>query len=303
MSSHALAGVYPILATTFTDDGELDLSSQIRLVDHLLDQGAHGLGLFGNASEGYALTDSERRELLSLIVRHVNGHVPLVVSTGQSSTNAAVEASREAEGEGASALMIMPPFVVRTDGEGLLRYYAAISAAVRIPIMVQDAPLMTQVAMPPALLARMAREIENVRYVKVEAPPTAPKVTEVLRASEGKLTVFGGLNCQFLYEELERGALGAMPNSDIAGVYVRIWDEFRAGNKAEAWRVFVHALPMMRFGLQPGLGVAAAKHNLKVAGVIRSSAVRHPTGSLSAESITELDFLREWTSRLAYAAR
>jgi 2-keto-3-deoxy-L-arabinonate dehydratase len=188
---------------------------------------------------------------------------------------------------------------VKTDAEGLVRFYQEIGRAVRIPVMVQDAPLMTQVAMPAALLARMAREIENIRYVKIEAPPTAPKTTEVLRASEGALTVFGGLNCQFLYEELERGAMGAMPNSDITHVYVRIWDLFHAGDKAEAWRIFVHALPLMRFGLQPGLGVSAAKHNLQAAGVIRSAAVRHPTNSLSAESLRELAALREWVSELA----
>lgn len=296
MITPPLAGVVPILATTFAENGDLDLTSQLHLVDYLLEQGAHGLGLFGNASEGYALSETERRELMRHIVRHVNGRVPLIVSSGHAGTRAAVESSREAEAEGAAALMVLPPFYLKTDGDGLVRYYGEIGAAVNIPIMVQDAPLMTQVAMPPALLGRMAREIERVRYVKVEAPPTAPKVTEVLRQSGGSLAVFGGLNCQFLFEELERGAVGTMPNSDLASTYVRIWDLFHAGDKREAWRVFVHALPMMRFGLQPGLGVAAAKHNLKIAGVIRSAAVRHPAGALSAESIRELDFLREWVN-------
>lgn len=304
MTPGKLFGVFPILATTFADDGQLDSASQMRLVDYLLEQGAHGLGLFGNASEGYALTESERREMLRQIVRQVNGRVPLVVSSGHNGTYAAVETSREAEAEGASALMVLPPFYMKTDADGLLRYYSEISHAVRIPIMIQDAPLMTQVAMPPALLARMNREIENVQYVKVEAPPTAPKVTEVLRQSGNRLVVFGGLNCQFLYEELERGAMGTMPNSDIASVYVRIWNSFRSGDNTEAWRLFVHALPLMRFGLQPGLGVAAAKHNLKVAGIIRSAAVRHPTNSLSPESVKELEFLREWVNTAsAYASR
>jgi 4-hydroxy-tetrahydrodipicolinate synthase len=97
-----------------------------------------------------------------------------------------------------------------------------------------------------------------------------------------------------LYEELERGARGAMPNSDIAGIYVRIWNYFHTGNTKEAWRLFVHALPLMRFGLQSGLGVSAAKLNLRAAGVIRSAAVRHPTGSLARESLRELERLRDW---------
>jgi len=67
-------------------------------------------------------------------------------------------------------------------------YYEAISKAVRIPIMIQDAPLMTQGGDAAALLARLAREIENVKYVKVEAPPTAPRFG---RASASDITVFG----------------------------------------------------------------------------------------------------------------
>lgn len=110
------------------------------------------------------------------------------------------------------------------------------------------------------------------------------------------MTLFGGLNGQFLYEELERGALGVMPNSDITAIYVRIWDRFRASNKAEAWRIFAHALPLIRFELQPGPGVSAAKHNLVAAGAIRSAAVRHPTNSLAAQSLKELAFLRNWAA-------
>ncbi len=54
-----LAGVFPVVSTTFHDDGSLDVESQIRLVHHLLEAGAHGLALFGMAGEGYALTQQE----------------------------------------------------------------------------------------------------------------------------------------------------------------------------------------------------------------------------------------------------
>ena len=169
-----MQGVFPILATTFHDDGSLDLESQVTLVEHLINQGAHGVGLFGNASEGYALSDAERVTLLELV--RENTKVPLIVSTGHSGTGLAVELSRKAEDLGADALMVLPPWFMKTDADGLMFYYEAIGKAVHIPIMVQDAPLMTQVAMPATLLSRMGREIENVMYAKVEAPPTASKI-------------------------------------------------------------------------------------------------------------------------------
>jgi 2-keto-3-deoxy-L-arabinonate dehydratase len=287
-----LRGVFPILNTTFNDDGSLDFWSQERLVRYLIEeQGASGLGLFGNASEGYALSDDERIQLLK-IVRRAAGDTPLIASTGHSGTQLAVELSRKAEALGANALMVLPPSFMKTDADGLLFYYDAVSKAVNIPIMVQDAPLMTGVAMPAALLARMAREIEHVQYAKVEGPPTAPKVSAVTKA--GGIVVFGGLNGNFFIEEYHRGARGMMPGSDMIGYFVEIWKALEAGDDAAAWRVFTRILPLIRFELQPGLGVCAMKNNLKAAGVIRSAFVRHPTGQLDETAHQELAHLRDW---------
>ena len=287
-NTQPLCGVYPIANTPFHDDGSVDFESQDRLIDYLLDQGAHGLGLFGNASEGYTLSSSERIELMKRIAKRVNGRVPLVASSGHTGTDAAVELSKEIEDLGADCLMVLPPYFLKTDGDGLLHYFNAISKAVSIPIMVQDAPLMTQVAMPPALLARMGREIENVKYVKVEAPPTPSKFTAVARQAAGSLTLFGGLNCQFFIEEWQRGARGQMPGSDRTRDLVDIWNHLESGDLDAAWALFTRVLPLLRFELQPGLGVSAQKHNLVAEGVIASAHVRHPTASLEQESLAEL---------------
>ena len=237
-----LSGVYPIANTPFHSDGSIDYDSQDRLVDHLLAQGAHGLGLFGNASEGYTLSSAERIELMRRISKRVNGRVPLVASSGHTGTAAAVELSRE--------------------------------------------------MMPAPLLVRMGREIEQVRYVKVEAPPTATKITAIAKQAAGSLTLFGGLNCQFFIEEWQRGARGQMPGSDRTRDLVQIWEHLEQGRAADAWAVFSRILPLLRFELQPGLGVSAQKHNLVAAGVIACPQVRHPTAALDADSLVELAYLR-----------
>jgi 2-keto-3-deoxy-L-arabinonate dehydratase len=288
-----LAGVYPILVTTFFEDGSLDIDSQLRLVDYLLEQGAHGLGLFGNASEGYALESSERVELMQAVAKRVNGRVPLIASSGATGTRSAVLLSQQLADLGADALMVLPPYFLKTDGEGLVHYYAQISEKAKTPIMIQDAPLLTQVAMPPALLARMAREIEYVQLAKVEAPPTAPKVSATVAAAGESLVVFGGLNAQFFIEEYLRGARGTMPGSDCIGELVQIWDALERNEANLAWDIFTRILPLLRFELQPGMGVSAMKHNLAAAGVIACAAVRHPTAALDATSLRELETLRE----------
>jgi dihydrodipicolinate synthase/N-acetylneuraminate lyase len=295
-----LGGVIPVVNTTFDDDGKLDLESQVRLVGHLLEEGAHGLALFGMAGEGYALTDQERRLLLKLIRRETGDRVALVVGVGHTGLHAAVESCKEAEDLGADAVMVLPPYLLKPGEEGVFRFFEAIGAALNIPVMVQDAPLATQVTMSASLLARMLREIERVRYVKIEAPPTAPKFSAVLELAPGA-SLFGGLNGQFLIEEYERGACGVMPNSDMIRHYVRIWRWLEQGESEAAWRLFVHILPLIRYELQPALGVSAAKHNLVARGIIRSARVRPPTGELDARGLAELERLRRWVDQQEYS--
>ncbi|MPY88742.1 MAG: dihydrodipicolinate synthase family protein [Luteitalea sp.] len=286
-------GIFPIVNTTFDAAGRLDLDSQLRLVRFLLDCGAHGLGLFGTASEGYTLNGEERLTLLRLIVREVHGRVPIVVSTGHTGTDVAVALSRQAQEEGAQAVMVVPPYYLKPDAEGIFEYYRAIDAALEIPIMVQDAPLMTAVAMAPALLARLGRELPRVRYAKIEAPPTGPKMTDVRRLAGDELTIFGGLNGQFLIEELNRGASGTMPGSDLTDMFVHVHHAWKTGDEAAARAEFTRYLPIIRYELQPGLGVSAMKHNLAAGGVIASARVRHPTRTLDDIGLRELAVLRE----------
>lgn len=291
---HLLQGVVPILVTPFREDGGIDLAAQLRVVDHLRANGAQeGFGVFGNAGEGYTLLPSERRRILAAVVRHLDGAAPVIAGVGATGTAAAVEACRVAEGLGADGLMVLPPYYLRPDADGLMFFYSQISDAVGIPIMVQDAPMLSQVAMPPGLLARLGSEVENVRYAKVEAPPTAPKISRTREAAGDSLTLLGGLNGQFMIEEWQRGARGTMPAADMTWLFCSIWSDLESGDPASAWRTFQRALPLIRFELQPGLGVSAVKHNLVHAGVLQSPAVRHPTRSLDADGLRELRALRE----------
>lgn len=287
----SLHGILPIVNTTFHPDGSLDMESQLSLVRHLIRQGIHGLALFGNASEGYTLSDDERSTVLAAVVREVSGKVPVIVSTGHTGTDQAVQQSRIAQQMGADVLMVLPPYLLKPDAQGVYDYFKAISDAVRIPIMVQDAPLMTQVSIPASLLARMGRELEHIQYAKVEAPPTAPKITELVTHADRAIIALGGLNAQFLMEELDRGSQGTMPGCDLCEAFVRIWDLYQAGDRVAARKQFNRILPLIRYELQPGMGVAVMKHNLVRQGVIACARVRQPTRSLDEIARREVDEL------------
>jgi 2-keto-3-deoxy-L-arabinonate dehydratase len=286
-------GIFPIALTPFDEDYEIDTLSQVALINYLIDCGVQGMAIFGNASEGYALSEFEKSRMMKLIIGEVRGRVPVFVSTGHTGTHVAVQLSRQAQEAGADGLMILPPYLLKPTAEDLFGYYKAISDAVDIPIMIQDAPLLTGVNMSVPQIARMARECTNVRYCKVEAPPTTEKVGALQISADSQLVCFGGLNGHFFLEELQRGARGTMPGSDMMAMFVQVWSYYETGRMKEARAEFNRHLPLIRFELQPGLGVSAMKHNLKAAGIIKHCTVRPPTRSLDPTSVEELQQILE----------
>ena len=70
-----------------------------------------------------------------------------------------------------------------------------------------------------------------------------------------------------------------MPGSDMADMFVRVWELFQAGDQKAARSEFNRYLPLIRYELQPGLGVSVMKHNLHAGGIIsRIQANGSPVG-------------------------
>ena len=147
MTTHKPAryrGVFPVAPTTFTDTGELDLPSQKRCIDFMIDAGSTGICILANFSEQFVLSDDERELLTKTILEHVNGRVPVIVTTTHFSTRVCAQRSRRAQDMGAAMVMVMPPYhgaTLRVTEDKTYEFFAALSSAIGIPIMVQDAPI------------------------------------------------------------------------------------------------------------------------------------------------------------------
>src|SRR3954454_4342218 len=76
-----LKGGFAVVPTTFRDDGELDLDSQWRCLDFMIDAGSTGLCILAHLPEKFVLSDEEREVLTSLTLEHVAGRVPVIVTT------------------------------------------------------------------------------------------------------------------------------------------------------------------------------------------------------------------------------
>ncbi|WP_062217634.1 dihydrodipicolinate synthase family protein [Streptomyces sp. NBRC 109706] len=274
-------GLAPILATPFASDGSLDLPSLRRVVEFNLVSGVDGLAVSGMASETFALTADERARVLREVVDVAAGAVPVVAGVNATSTVTAVEQARAAAADGAAALMVLPPYMVKPTPAQLVDFYADVAAATDCEVMVQDAPGVTGVTMAPATLARLG-ELPGVTSVKVEAPPTPAKVTAVVDTVGEEFAVLGGMNAQFCLDEYARGAIGTMPACEFPDLLRPVLDDWAAGRRAEAREGFARLLPLVLHGLQQGWAWAIHKEVLLARGLIADATVRAPARPLDA---------------------
>ena len=284
--THTVHGLVPILTTPFAPDGSLDRRSLRTLVEFELASGVDGVAVFGMASEGFALTAAERQVVLRDVVDVVGGAVPVVAGVNGTSTVTALEQAREAASEGARALMVLPPFMVKPGPDQLVEFYRELgeyAAGAGVEVMVQDAPGVTGVAMSPSLIVELSK-LAGVTSVKIEAPPTTPKVGAVLSGLDEDFAVLGGQNAQFALDEYARGAVGTMPACEFSDLLAPILADWNAGRRAEARAAFSLLLPLILHGLQSGIAWAIHKEVLVRRGIIEHSAVRSPARPLDAGS-------------------
>src|SRR4051812_24373270 len=271
-------GVFPVMPTTFDDRGELDLDSQKRCTDFMIDAGSDGLCILANFSEQFVLTGDERTLLIDTILDHVAGRVPVIVTTTHFSSKVCAERSRRAQEAGASLVMIMPPYhgaTIRVPERGIFDFYRTVSDAIQIPIMIQDAPV-SGTALSAPFLARMAREIDNVSYFKIEVPQAANKLRELIElGGDAVVGPWDGEEAITLMADLDAGATGSMTGGGYADGIRLIVDAYAAGDTEAAAAHYQQWLPLINYENRQG-GLASCKALMKEGGVIRSDAVRHP---------------------------
>jgi 4-hydroxy-tetrahydrodipicolinate synthase len=287
----AWSGVFHILATPFREDGALDADGLPRLVECALATGITGFTILGIAGEAHRLTDEERRRVVETVVKEVRGRVPVAVGVSASGTHLATAFARMAREHGADALMVAPPTGLK-NLDTVAEHYRIVAAATGLPIVLQDEPVTTQVNMPAPFIAQVCADLPLIEAVKLEEPPTLPKITRLRALFGSRVAIFGGLGGVYFFEELSRGADGAMTGFPYPEALRAIREHFVAGRRDEARALFYRWLPLIRYesqpGATPGTAIGIRKEILRRRSWIASALVRPPAPVLDAGTHAEL---------------
>lgn len=292
------AGVHTVVPTTFSADGAVDLDSLTRVLELVVADGVDGVLILGVMGEAPRLLPAERQAVITRTMETVGDRVEVTVGAthpGSDGTRALARAAQEA---GATAVLISPPKLDRANPDATVTYFQHVAETLDIEIMLQDHPGSTGVFTSVELIARLVREVDQIRSIKMEDPPTPLKVTEIRERAPEDLRIFGGLGGVFMYEELLRGADGTMTGFAFPAVLVEIQRLYSSGDTEAARAVFEKHLPLIRYEFQPAVGLGIRKYAYKLRGAVECELVRQPATQLDdisraevAEMIERLELL------------
>mgnify|MGYP001162183349 FL=1 len=278
MTGTIYSGILPVVPTTFTETGDLDLESQRRALDCIVDQGVDGACILANFSEQFLLTDEERDTLLAECLKHVAGRIPIIVTCSHFSTRIAVERAKRAEATGAAMIMMMPPYhgtALKADEKGIREHFERIADAIDIPIMLQDAPL-SGVTLSVRFLAELVAAIPQMAYFKIETPGAAAKIRGLIEAAGDAVKgPLDGEESITLMADLDAGATGSMSSALLPEFIKLVIEGHRSGRRDEASAQYARILPLINYENRQ-CGLRACKTVMKEGGVITSDYVRHP---------------------------
>lgn len=183
-----LGQVITAMATPFDDKGEINLNEAKRLAAYLLENGTDAVLAAGTTGESPTLTHLEKLELVKSLKAEFGDRLTLIAGAGTNDTHGSIELAKEMESLGADALLVVSPYYNKPPQEGLLRHFAAVAGAVKLPVIIYNIPGRTGVNLLPSTLAKLL-PIPNLLAVK-ECSNSLTQATEFLmeieKAGRGK---------------------------------------------------------------------------------------------------------------------
>ena len=285
-----LTGVFNVLQTPLTETDEIDEAVFAREIEWLLECGVDG-AVLAMVSEVLRFSAEDRRKQWQLVLKLIDGRIPVVASVGAESTHIATSLAKWAEIDGAAAVMATPPSAFATLSNEIKDYYVAIIESVKIPVIVQDASNYLGQPLDISLYVDLIDKYgaERVQF-KPEAKPVKERLEMLRDASNGRALVFEGQGGVDLLDTYPIGIVGTMPGAEVPWALVALFKALKEDNWDRARSIHTPLAKLISYQTTLDAYVAVEKYLLVKQGIFTSARQRGPVGFiLTNEMKLEID--------------
>lgn len=260
-------GIIPPIITPLTDEGEVNYEVLKVLVNHLIEQGVHGLFPMGTTGEFYAFDEDIYRKVLETVMQEAKGRVPVYAGANHITTRGVIHLIKICEEVGVDAVSVLTPMFISQTQEELYTYFRDIAAATQLPIILYNNKPKTNVTIAPKTVEKLA-EIENIVAVK-DSTGDMTNTAEYIRLTRDNTNfhVLMGRDT-LIYAALCYGASGAIAScANVAPrIAADIYDEYKKGNHEAALKAQFQLAPL-RIACSMGTFPAVIKEGLVQQGI------------------------------------
>ena len=252
MKNFKWEGVMPAITTQFDSEGSLSLKAFKNNLAHQIKAGVHGIILGGTLGEASTLTSSEKESLLKMTLEQVEGKIPVIMNIAEQSTDQAIVSAKDAETNGASGLMLLPPMRYRATDIETVAYFSAVASSTSLPIMIYNNPVDYKIEVTLDMFEAI-RKYENITAVK-ESTRDITNITRMINRFGDRYKILCGVDT-IAMESILMGAKGwvaglvdSFPEETVA-----IFTYCKAGEWEKARAVFRWFLPLLELDISPQL--------------------------------------------------
>ena len=190
MKHNPFKGTGIALITPFKQDQSVDTESLIRIVNHVIDNGADFLVALGTTSEAPTLNAEEKKLVVDTILKTNANRLPVLLGMGGNNTQAVVEAVKAQDFTGIQGILSVVPYYNKPNQRGMRAHFEAIADASPVPVVVYNVPGRVGVNLQAATCVELAQH-PNIIAVK-EASGNLQQIMEILRDKPTDFDVLSG---------------------------------------------------------------------------------------------------------------
>ena len=233
--ARAPRGVATLVKTPFLDDGRLDETSYRRQVRHVIRARTVMLIPGMGGAETFSLSQAEHVRCIEICLEEAQEKIPVCATVCGMDIAEIVRRGREAADMGVDMVSQVVPTWMRRETDAA-EAITAVAKAVNIPILFHSLFGIPPNILGTETLARLVRELDNARYVKIEGAQYVRQVV-ALRAAAGAL-LCGLMSGPSLAAMCHRaGCSLIMTAADLIELRVAAFDALERGDTEEARKI------------------------------------------------------------------